>query len=75
MSFETEVEVVTKIDEIRTLPQNDSAIEIYFAKTGDTIWDIAKELKVTEEQLLNQNPDLVSPLEKDEKVVLYYNLT
>lgn len=74
LSYDTEVEVVTKINETRTLPQNDSAIEIYFAKTGDTVWDIAKELKVTEEQLLNQNPDLVSPLEKDEKVVLYYNL-
>lgn len=71
---ENEYEILTAVQEGRVFPQNDSSIEIYFAKTGDTFWDIAKELKITEDMLLTQNPDLVSPLEKDEKVVVYYNL-
>lgn len=67
-------EVLSKVKEGRMYPVNDSCIEIYFAKAGNTIWDIAKELKITENQILSQNPNLVSPLEKDEKVVIYYNL-
>lgn len=73
MSCPSEIEVVSNVTETRILPQNDSAIEIYFAKTGDTIWDIAKELRVTEDQISIQNPDLESPLSKDEKIVIYYN--
>lgn len=52
----------------------DSAIEIYFAKTGETFWDIAKELKVAESVVKGQNPSVVSPLECDEKIVVYYGL-
>lgn len=67
-------EVITKVDEGRTFDAKDSAIEIYFAKTGDTAWDIAKELRVTTDVLMGQNPTLVSPLENSEKVVVYYGL-
>ena len=69
-----ECEILSCVKEGRVYPQNDASIEIYFAKAGNTVWDIAKELKVTEETILVQNPDLVSPLEKDEKVVVYYNI-
>lgn len=67
-------EILKSVKEGRVYPKNDSAIEIYFAKKGDSVWDIAKELKITEEQLLTQNPDLVFPLENDEKIVLYYGV-
>lgn len=69
-----EFETITQVTDGRVLPQNDSAIEIYFAKSGDTFWDIAKELRISEEHLLTQNPDLVSPLQNDEKIVVYYNI-
>ena len=65
-------EVLSSVKQGRVYPQNESAIEIYFAKKGNTVWDIAKELKITEETLLTQNPDLMSPLENDEKVIVYY---
>ena len=70
----TKFEVLSNVKEGRVLPVNDSCIQIYFAKAGNTVWEIAKELKISEQQLLMQNPDLISPLEKDEKVVVYYNL-
>ena len=67
-------EIITKVVDGRKFEEKDSAIEIYFAKTGDTVWDIAKELKVTTSLVMGQNPTLVSPLESNEKVVIYYGI-
>lgn len=50
---------------------NRSAIEVCMARKGDTLWDIAKGLSVTEDIVTTYNPELVLPLEKEEKVVLY----
>lgn len=50
----------------------DSAIEIYFAKAGETFWEIAKNLKIPSEIIRNQNPELSDPLEKDQNIALYY---
>lgn len=58
----------------RALAQKDSAIEIYFAHASSSHWDIAKELKISQEMLLSQNPNLPNPLEKDERVVVYYGI-
>lgn len=66
--------LITKVTEGRAFLERDSAIEIYFAKTGDTLWDIAKELRIEQETIKGQNPTLVCPLEHDEKVVVYYGL-
>ena len=51
---------------------NTSAIEIYYAVPGQTIWDIAKDLKVAQDVIRNQNPNLVEPMTGGEKVI-YYN--
>jgi hypothetical protein len=67
-------QIISSVTEGRAFAAKDSAIEIYFAKSGDTIWDIAKELKVPKELIVGQNPTLVSPLATDEKVVVYYGI-
>lgn len=54
------------------IEQNTSAIEIYYAVPGQTIWDIAKDLKVLQDVIRTQNPNLTEPLVGGEKVV-YYN--
>lgn len=64
--------MVTKVEDIGTLPESDSALEIYFAKTGQTFWDIAKNLKIPAETIATQNPTLTDPLEKDENIAIYY---
>lgn len=51
---------------------NTSAIEIYYAVPGQTIWDIAKDLKVAQDVIRSQNPNLVEPMTGGEKVI-YYN--
>lgn len=67
-------EIITGATEGRALAQKDSAIEIYFAHASSSHWDIAKELKISQEMLLSQNPNLPNPLEKDERVVVYYGI-
>lgn len=67
-------EIITNVIKGRTFAERDSAIEIYFAKSGDSVWDIAKELKVSEQVIMSQNPTITSPLENDEKVVIYFGI-
>lgn len=64
--------MVTKVESVSKLPPRDSAIEIYFALAGQSFWDIAKGLKIPAETIVNQNPNLTDPLEKDENIAIYY---
>ncbi len=52
--------------------EKDCAIEIYFAKAGEKVWDIAKKLNITVEQIYVQNPEIKEVLENDEKLAIYY---
>ncbi len=64
--------MITKAETIGKLPERDSALEIYFAKSGQSFWDIAKSLKIPSETIANQNPMLADPLEKDENIAIYF---
>ncbi len=55
-------------------PERDCGMELVFASAGQTAWDIAKAIRVREETVIFQNPDLVFPLEKDENVVVFFNM-
>lgn len=63
--------VISNIEIKESLPEKNHAIEIYFGKKGDDIWDIAKELKVNPEIIFMQNPNLILPLEMNENIVIY----
>lgn len=67
-------ELVSGINIGKAFQEKDSAIEIYFASAGATFWDIAKELRISEEMLISQNPNLTNPLDKDERIVVYYGI-
>ena len=69
---QTELQFVANADSVGELEPKDSAIEIYFAKSGERIWDIAKGLKVSSEMICNQNPEITDPLEKDQNIAIYY---
>ncbi|MBE7075195.1 MAG: DUF3794 domain-containing protein [Clostridiales bacterium] len=72
VSRATNICMVTKTENLEILPVKDSALEIYFAKKGESFWDIAKNLKIPSEIIANQNPNLTDPLEKDENIAIYY---
>ena len=63
--------VITDVIMGEPLPPKEHAIEIYFGKSGDNIWDISKELKVQPQIIITQNPDVNLPLEQNENIVIY----
>ncbi len=48
-----------------------SAIEVCLAHKGETLWNLAKGLHMSEEDLIAVNPEISNPLEKDARIVVY----
>ncbi|MBQ7408639.1 MAG: DUF3794 domain-containing protein [Clostridia bacterium] len=53
------------------LPQDDSAVNVIFIRKGEDLWSVCKKAKVSQEQLINQNPQNVFPAEKDDYIMVY----
>ncbi len=68
---EIENVIVTEVEKGESYQDRDSAIEIIFANEGSTFWDLAKELKISQDILKKQNPDIIEPFVKDEKITFY----
>lgn len=47
------------------------AIEVCMAHRGETLWQLAKGLHMSEEDLLAINPEITNPLEQDARIVVY----
>jgi hypothetical protein len=44
---------------------------VFIPTAGDLLWDVAKSLGVSEEEVLKTNPDLQFPLSGEERIVIY----
>lgn len=64
--------VLSSAREGEEYPERDYAMSLIFAKAGDTLWDVAKSGRVTEAMVIEQNPDVIFPLEEDCDIVLFY---
>ncbi len=47
------------------------AIEMCLARKGETLWNLAKNLHISEEDLVSVNPEITNPLDKDARIVVY----
>jgi len=63
--------VITKVEEDEEIPESDCAMTFYISKDGDTIWSIARELKISTDLLLAQNPNLADDIAAGTKLVVY----
>ena len=63
--------LITQVSLEDEMPENECAMSFYITKEGDTVWDIAKEMAITTEDLLAQNPDLTDPIPTGTRVVVY----
>lgn len=61
--------MIKDIELTEPLPASEFALEMYVAPKGSTLWDISKNMLVTEDVLLKQNPDLIFPLESSKTIV------
>ncbi len=48
-----------------------AAIEVCLANKGETVWQLAKGLHMSTDDLLAVNPEVADPLEKDARIVVY----
>lgn len=63
--------VITKVALEDEIPESECAMSFYITKDGDTVWEIAKELKVSTDSLIMQNPGLSDPIIAGTRVVVY----
>lgn len=47
------------------------AIEVCLAHKGETLWQLAKSLHMSEEDVLAVNPEITNPLEQDARIVVF----
>lgn len=64
-------EVVSAFIRGAAYPDRKGTITMHVARDGETLWESAKELCVTPDTVLAQNPDLEFPLKKGDKVFVY----
>lgn len=77
LSFEESVNTTllggVKEGEEKVLP--DTAISVYFAREGETLYSLAKSLSVSENEIIKLNPNLVFPLSSGQNVIIYRQKT
>lgn len=47
------------------------AIEICLAHKGETLWNLAKNLHMSQDDLIAVNPEITNPLQQDARIVVY----
>ena len=64
--------IITEAIKTEEYPPKDYAMEVVFAHSGQELWEIAKSVKVKEEQIVSQNADVTFPLTDDTSLLLFY---
>lgn len=55
-------------------PPREAAVSVHIARKNETVWDVAKALGITPEEVVNQNPDVTMPLAGGERLIAYRQL-
>ena len=65
--------VISAVDE-KPCTDKPSAIEIFYARKGQSMWDLAKSLKLAEEEVRASNPELGDVIQDDIRIAVYHKL-
>ena len=68
-----QTEVISNVEE-KAEEQCASAIEIFHARKGQTLWDLAKSLRMSEEEVRSFNPDIADVIADDVRIAVYHKL-
>lgn len=63
--------LVANAEEGEALPVNDSAVSVYIPRAGDGLWELAKSLKKSPEEVSASNPDIEFPVKEGQRVIVY----
>lgn len=64
--------LITEISVAGDKAAPDCAIEVYFPRKGEKLWDIAKTLGTMPKTLTQQNPELEFPADEGDRIILYH---
>ena len=53
------------------VPASDCAVSVFIPAAGDGLWELAKSLKKSPEEVEENNPDLEFPVKEGQRVVIY----
>ena len=65
------VRYVTGIEEGEEIVPNDCAVSVYLPEAGDGLWDVAKKLNKSPEEVSSCNSELSFPLTGKERIIVY----
>lgn len=65
------VRLVSSAQEGAPLSLSDSAISVYIPRAGDGLWELAKSLKKSPEEVSASNPDVEFPIREGQRVIVY----
>ncbi len=63
--------LIASAEEGEEIPEKDCAISVYVPRAGDGLWELAKRLKKSPEEVVESNPDLEFPIREGQRVVIY----
>ena len=63
--------IISDIEEGDEILQKSSAISVFIPEKNDELWDVAKRLKESPENILIYNSELEFPLKGEERIVIY----
>ncbi len=63
--------VVSSAEEGAACALSDSAISVYVPRAGDGLWELAKSLKKSPEEVAASNPDVEFPVKEGQRIVIY----
>ncbi len=63
--------LVCKAEAGEPIARSDSAISVYIPRAGDGLWELAKSLKRSPEEVAASNPDTEFPIKEGQRVIVY----
>lgn len=64
-------EYIRETEEGEMIVESDAAVSIFVPVCGETLWEVAKRLCCSPEQLQRSNPDLAFPVKEGERIFVY----
>ncbi|MBE7088512.1 MAG: hypothetical protein E7370_03205 [Clostridiales bacterium] len=62
---------ITQLTQGEELNCNKSAVSVFIPKSGDSLWEVAKRLKMTPQEVTKLNAGLEFPLTGKERIIIY----
>jgi len=63
--------VITNVVVGEEKERDDCSLYIYIVKPNDTLWNVAKDMNVSQDSILEQNPDIELPLREGTRLIVY----